>query len=163
MCWTGNVYDRHIAKSPKKVFKILERPKKRFKASDGNFIPEYISPFYGFRYVLGNEYAQNFGMVHSDKLYIMRGLHSYSAKTCRIVHSSIRNNILSVIHKSRGVISNYEWVRDRSFVSLSNRPELALWESVVIECTIPVGAEYYENERGKIVSNRLILNREVEI
>ena len=162
MCWTGKAGNHFIAESPKRVFKVLEREPKCWSWLNEDFIPEYFSPFMGFRYVIGKEYVQKIVIDYrkplSDLIEITKGLHSYSSEKCKAEKHDILDHpscegMLSVTHISGGIIMCYELDIDSPLIR----------KSVVVECTIPVGAEYYENETGEIVSDRLILNKEITI
>ena len=161
MCWTGNVYDRHIAESPKRVFKVLERKNRFWSSFDSNYVLQYHSYHMGLVYVPGKEYYRelyaSFRMyVSSIRVDITGGLRSYSFDKCCILfgHNSSRDIDLLVVGDSGIEIDRYLRKTDHHFEAR---------DTVVVECTIPAGAVYFENEMGEIISNRLIINKEIEI
>ena len=155
MCWNGKVDDWHIVKGSKKVYKVLSRKPKSWAWYDKDFVIKYRSPFMGFWYLKDKEYSKKIEVYHkmplSDKIEIYSGIHAYSMENCKIVRQPYYIEMLTVVDSSGNTITRY------------NNTVYELEQTVVVECTIPEGTTYYENERGEIVTEKLIINREVEI
>lgn len=159
MCWNGKVDDWHITKTPKKVYKVLERKPKSWAWYDKDFVLKYRSPFMGFMYLKDKEYSKKIEVYHkiplSDEIEIYRGIHAYSMENCKLVRQPYCIEMLTVVDSSGNAIIRYN--------NTTYGPTNELEETVVVECTIPEGTTYYENERGEIVTEKLIINREVKI
>ena len=136
MCFAASIRNKgHIATTDIRVEKVF------LKKSDENF---YRSPFYNdFKWWIGIEeqsILKKLKNTYFKEILIENGLHS--AKH---------------IDKS----STQYWVTysTKGYAITRMRPEEP---SVICECIIPKGAEYYCNKDGEYVSNRLILVKPIE-
>ena len=133
MCWRGK-NERKIAKEDIKVFKVVIADK------NNSF---FNSIYYKFIYRLGFIYSSRIKkkLFDSTQIKITKGIHSYS-KYCKIAISGdllfIRNRMNN---EAIDVFSKYSLFSQQNFYRL--------------ECIIPRGSAYYENEHGEMVSSRL--------
>ena len=140
MCWEGKVSDRKIATRDIKTKKIVE-------FINGSYCAYFRR---NFRYELGKTYTAKikpYKQEPSDTHCIIdTGLHSYAwdTKMTRITDG----DIVVVCARECGI-------RMGRFYFLRNH-------ILVMECTIPKGTVYYENEDGEIVSEKLIINKQIE-
>ena len=88
-----------------------------------------LSYYNEFVYEVGAEYSATFGIRIKDfgRIAIYEGLHSYSSDCCLKIY------------------------KEGIYCDWFGRGE----PIVKVDCIIPKGAIYYENEKGEIVSNRL--------
>lgn len=147
MCWTTNRAEFAVKKTAEQdipVFKIV-RYKKIKIYMDDEITTKITSYFQGYEYTLGKQVESE--MKIETKMMIgpvtlptspriNTGLHSYDMK--------LRKTLLHV----DGI--NYIYGLDGGFVQA-----YSTYVSAIMHCVIPAGAEYYENERGEIVSNKL--------
>jgi DNA-directed RNA polymerase subunit H (RpoH/RPB5) len=130
MCWIGKDI-KQIAEKDISVFKIVRKSRKN----------NFLSYYYPKHWVLNEKQEseilkrqsnyENFVEIHT-------GLHSYDSSMIRIVEDHIIFQIYSYISS----------VPLDSFLYTENLYKM--------DCVIPTGSTYYENERGEIVSNALI-------
>jgi hypothetical protein len=131
MCWIGeNKY--RVAKDAIPVFKIgLSRKNIAF------------SYFYYFKYEVGKTYYEDiirYPYDVLDKVIILEGLHSYSMDA-KITQD---NDYISVVFNNTSIeLYSNHFTR----------------ELCKIECTIPKGAVYYQNEYGELVSDSLKIEK----
>ena len=139
MCWTS--YKNPIMRTAKKdipIFKIMTK--------------DLISRYYCFAYELNTEYRswldypEKSYNTNSSKYFINRGFHSYNPKCT--VRKSFRNKTIKICSKQ---IFNY--------TLLAAEP----YGVVKVEGIIPKDANYYLNEFGEYVSDRIKLTKIVEI
>ncbi len=140
MCWEGKVSDRKIATRDIKTKKIVE-------FINGSYCGYFQR---NFRYELGKTYTAKIKPYEQEPsdTYCMidAGLHSYAWDT-KMTRSTY-SDIVIICSRECGILS-------RRFYFFSN-PILAM------ECTIPKGTVYYENKCGEIVSEKLIINKQIE-
>lgn len=149
MCWIGNKAHRKIAKEDIKCKKIISLD---FKAN-------FYTPYYRMDdmvYELGKLYSCNtlsIGAVDKKgNIRISRGFHCYGKYV-----AVCRPNALSEIG------TQYDYL-----VHMIGKPYQGYWRNstrkpILVECTIPSGSIYYENEDGEIVSDHLRIDREITL
>ena len=120
-----------IATKPVKVFKIMCPSRK-----NANEIASY---YYFFTGRIGKEYSSD--IVFHNNYTITCGFHSYSSTRCAINVQNLIANVCTQIGTQRRILDSF-W-KDRV---------------VKVKCTLPIGTHYYENERGEIVSDRIIFD-----
>ena len=137
MCWVGKVNDKKIATEDIKTRKIVDK----FKGSYYGYFQEW------FEYELGKEYNTKVTPRDGSKygIVIEAGLHSYAwdiemKQLCGgdIKVKSLRHLGGQTIYQNNGKYGGNHKI-------------------AVIECTIPKGTAYWENQVGEIVSEKLIL------
>ena len=141
MCWIGKIEDKKIAQEDIKCKKVLEACNDHYYA----YYHEY------FEYELGKVYETEIKpeIIRLDKwetCRIQEGLHcyNYNIKPKRLCGGTME------IQNEFGRTTCY--------------PTCAIdFKVVLVECTIPKGAEYWENESGVIVSSKLIVEEEIYI
>lgn len=147
MCWIGDNKHKHIATEDIKCKKVLYKP-------DTNL---YLSPIYNVEYKVGETYTSN---PIKTKLYgsrphliILEGIHCYSAKTKALMTNDTFGKKILMIYSLRFLNGKYKY------------SPLLSWGpySVIMECIIPKGTVYYENENGEIVAQKLKVIREFKI
>ena len=143
MCWIGKVDDKRIAKQNIIVYKVLERWGIKNK--------EYRSPFQGKNYEMGHRYTlikplevRTLGLDGS----IIQGFHCYSQNAHITLgyqkkpYSKEKPTKILCVGSSRrfgNIMQTYDLY-------------VSVWKSVVVECVIPKGTEYYINKYGEIVT-----------
>lgn len=134
MCWFGKIGQKQIAQEDTRVLKVL-------RVKDD----KYYAYWFPFEYEFGKLYETELGVKCKDYVEIAEGFHCYS-------------NLLGVVKKENRCtiqIMDYsgaklDWYRG------------TFYKLVLVACTIPKGSEYYINDYGKIVSNKIIINQVVE-
>jgi len=142
MCWQAlNNRDKRerVSDEDITVFKVMR------KIKDGM----YSSYFMEYPYSLGKIYEMNGLESHEGEdgyMTIEKGFHSYSSKECYIY----------LPYNSHGQI----YIQKQRTWELS-----AVYDDTynvcIIECTIPKGSKYYRNYYGEIVSDKIIINKEI--
>lgn len=149
MCWKTNncrYAEKKIAEEDIEVFKIVKlgdrEPEDREKVKKSE-LNVFYSIYNGFPYRIGETYRENINLSYrlNSSLYewagykITHGFHSYSKNLCHIC-------LDGYIFIIRAQNFDIDWFfSDNDIVKLN--------------CIIPKGSEYYENEHGEIVSNYL--------
>jgi len=133
MCWVSKTLKKRIATKDIKTFKVGD-------VIDDQLKSYYQDFFYDFNLLYSTNVEPDY--IHPYFHYILNGFHSYNFKKCKYFKDKF-TNMLSV-KSSRIVIDKY-------YSSAS-----------VVECIVPKGTEYYENEYGEIVSNQIIINKILE-
>lgn len=131
MCWRSNNPVKKIAEENIHVFKIMKNKENELRSIYAQFL-----------YEINKLYSSNIEnpIKHHYKYYdINKGFHSYSIQ-CKLHITR---------DKAIYIISIYNDVLD-VFPSKING-----WNIVKINCIIPEGSEYYLNERGEFVSNKI--------
>ena len=130
MCWESKkIPELKIAPIDIPVFKVVHKDHSA-----------YYQPFY--YYSLNKVYTTNLGVPSGhiwERLYqINEGFHSYSATECRVVRT----------HSSDGI---------RTYISvLHDTTKLDCYaNAAIMKCVIPKGSQYYLNNRGEYVSNKI--------
>ena len=137
MCWTTYKKEnlqKKTAKTDIKVIKIL------LKTADETFVSPYRLTEYRLDEVHCSEIGRPY-QYYSDNIWsISEGLHSYSPSGISLAEDT---DSLAIRITPRNDAAN----------------TLDYWHhfsnAVIMEGVIPLGGEYYENERGEIVSNGL--------
>ncbi len=151
MCWTGTLDDYKIAYKDVHVFKVL------YKEVNERNETIYYAPLTGFQYELNKLYGtkeleliKSIQYKKNGKVTIEEGLHAFSFKC--------KPNIIYIPLKTCK-INEYLFLFEKNYISvLSAYEEMeGDFELILLECIIPKGAKYYENEEGEIVSNYLIV------
>lgn len=139
MCWRTNYLyfqEAHRAKEDMTCYKVL-------RVSDDLL----FSPVQGMHYIPAKVYRLTniFGMTKKLKLikaddwmnnsYIEKGFHSFQ----KLRNAQEYNSFLHTVSKSR------------------YKPSLNK-TTIVFDCTIPKGSQYYINEIGQMVSNKIVVN-----
>lgn len=166
MCWYGNITDKKVAKTNIEVQKVL-------MMSDKD-VDRFLSP-YRYEVYTANEEKKHAIVVMDDLLVnvvgeskedlirIDVGLHSYSRK-CKIEKTQRKSlsedflmNFLTVYNKNYNgskLFGGTHTYSDRIIYSLRRIP-------VMVKAIIPKGTTYYENSKGEIVSEKLIITNKI--
>lgn len=144
MCWES--YNKPIKKKAEKdiaVFKIITR--------------DFKSYYRSYKYKLNHTYRTRIGQILHPTLYtfsIFEGFHSYS-KECEITRY---NNSFNLFPKK---VKMFEV---RSKCNKKFRLDAFQIEKVLkVNCIIPKGSLYYENEDGEIVSSSIRIVRVLDL
>ena len=154
MCWksykTFDAVPKTVKdKKGKKVFKFAVLNK------DSRVIRSYFMPKDTFCYKVGETTEEEIGKVedygcYNSKNYsISEGLYSYDKEKCYAKTTYTKN---MAVYTFKGVMLGYYASHPRRCRHL-----------VLLECTIPYGATYYENEYGEIVSNKLKVDKMIDL
>lgn len=157
MCWksykTFDTVPKTVKdKKGKKVFKFAVLHK------NPHVIRSYFMPKDTFCYKVGETTEEEIGkveVVYSHYVYynfeynINKGLYSYDKEKCYAKTTYAKHMAVYSIEK---VMLGY-------YVSHPRRGR----HLVLLECTIPYGATYYENEYGEIVSNKLKVDKMIDL
>ena len=146
MCWMTN--RKEHAKKLKadcdlKVFKVV-------LATDRNTAKPYFFNNPAIEYQKNKTYTGKVIKLQKSKssmwfkYYIMNGFHSYDIKKLQPVRPSYSDSIL-VQDSDENVLEFYHEEG-----------------AIVMECTIPKGTTYYENEKGEIVSDSIRVDNFVQ-
>ena len=146
MCWFSNKYKvPNIAEEDIIVYKVM-------LLRDG-YRNELISFYYSKRYVIGKEYIEEIEMkMVAPKLLmghfiINKGFHSYSLE--KTTEKECDNRC-------------YIWSGEYLLDGINLENEINYGETLVaVECIIPKGSTYHENDLGEIVSDRIIITDNV--
>ena len=150
MCWTGRIEDKKIASHDVKCRKII-----KMDMITGKYVPFYLDHTMVYR--MGGTYALTIQPRFSSlgvavtlsvgNMAIERAFHAYSMKV-KIVTNT-------------GVGDGYKAELFDDPVSVIY-PSQIDFEPIVVECVIPKGTVYYENDRGEIASESLKIVRTIE-
>lgn len=141
MCWRAfKKRDKRVrvADEDITVFKVVR------KVEDGL----YLSYYKDYPYYLGRAYEMK-GLSHKEidgNMRIEEGFHSYSSKECYIC---IPYNNFGQIY----ILKQKTWELSAVYDDI--------YDLCIIECTIPKGSKYYRNYYGEIVSDKIIINKEI--
>ena len=150
MCWYGKLSSKQVAKKDIHCKKVIAyNPKEKY------YYPYYVNRGKIKRYEIGNTYTsnleiRNIRMSQADSLQhcnIEDGLHCYSWDVT-VEANKVDKSLFAVICKE-GV--TYYWY-----------DKLLLRYPVLVDCIIPKGATYYENDYGEIVTDILKLVKVIE-
>ena len=151
MCWTGNLSDKKIAEDDISVYKILSR----------NIDLELVAPYQRIKYNLHKLYSvSEFGMrgvcfTHNE-IEIREGFHSFNSK-CKVWGASTVTAMVSAKNMDleiRGKLSDLLFPT-KCIIPIRGELSDLLFAA---KCIIPKGSEYYENDFGEIVSNKIIID-----
>lgn len=139
MCWRGVKGNRKIAEHDIKTRKVLMYDSVR----------DRLTAFYHdeFVYELGKLYKQEINEIDyitfvGNHIAIQEGFHSYSCER-PITKSLTETTIYSVF--------------------AAYRTHIKTLIPTLVECTIPKGSVYYENDYNEIVSNCLVIDSIIEL
>lgn len=156
MCWTKNASSLPptllVSDGTVKIFKVC-------KKRQGNLCGYYYT---SFNYILDQEYQTTIDLSYDEesKEYIgNQGFHSYDASKCKVKTlewggifgrvKSVHMDVLRLFSNSIEYIANYV-LKDNSF-----RDEYAY----LVEGYLPKGTQYYVNECGEIISDKIVLSK----
>lgn len=151
MCWYGKLLSKQVASKEIHCKKVIA-----YNTRDEYYFPYYVR--YGDikRYEIGKTYTSNLGISNirisqADFLQhcnIEDGLHCYSWDVT-VTANKVDNSAFAVTDKKGG--RAYYWF---------DAPQLRY--PVLVDCIIPKGATYYENDYGEIVTDTLKLVKIIE-
>lgn len=143
MCWVGKVDDKKIATEDIKTRKIVDK----FKGNYYGYYQEW------FEYELGKEYNTKVTPRDGSKygIVIEAGFHSYAwdIEMKQLCAGDIKVKSLRHLGGQTVYQNNGKYGGDHKIA--------------VMECTIPKGTAYWENQVGEIVSEKLILEEEIYV
>ena len=136
MCWISKTPAiLKIASEDIKVFKIIEK-----------FENNIISAYKGFRYKIGQLYETEIRLTETfSSAFIQQGFHSYSNE-CRLERDCtyLEQPAFRIMFKGS---------------RLDGFSKVSYYK---VNCIIPKGSQYYENEFGEIVSNKIIIKEIID-
>ena len=155
MCWIGKVEHKHVAKENIEVRKILLKEREELFNN-----PSFVSPYQFMKYGIGIGYVTKINPCHGfpqsddpSRITINEGLHCYNPSKCRFVkHENFQGET--------SVINVYLFDSKNLAVQTKNTicfPADRYRYPVLMKAIIPKGTTYYENYRGEIVSEKLII------
>ena len=137
MCWTGNKQD-HIKclEFDVKVFKIVG-------VDNGKIVPYFQASLMPEGYEVGKRYHTTLS-IHdiqdsSDIVNVFSGFHSYHCSHY-LAEFTKRYVYIGPLPFSEGIATTYST------------------DCVVMQCTIPQGAELFMNRYGEVVSNEIVVD-----
>ena len=145
MCWHGILKNRKIATEDLKCYKIVIKfnyePFFRpyFRCNDSPMIYEVGKTYYG-------KTCPTKDMEDTDLITIHEGIHCYDLS----VHIFYRDKYEVNCLLPCGI-----------FLKLGTFSSRTDCKAVLVECTIPKGTLYYINDKGEIVTEKLIINKVV--
>jgi len=145
MCWVGLIHDKKIAKKDITVYKVLYRFGRKNKI--------YYAPFRDdYHYKMGYHYTIDKLGMKRDGMYavINEGYHCYSL------------NAYANTQRDGKILNIYSSNNDRPCMLHCYVGKLAC-KTIIFKCTIPKGSTYYINKKGEIVTDNLILDRDLGI
>ena len=159
MCWEG-LCNKKVADKDIKVYKVL------LKYED-KYVPYYLSD--KLAYEVGKLYKQE--MVVEECYYdtskvVNVGFHSYSMERTYVKRTSnYFGLVLYKLYTKMGGYFEYYFDGKHNNVEVTNgflSDKTIILNGAVhfVKCIIPKGAEYFENEKGEIVSNMIIVTGE---
>jgi len=139
MCWIGNINNKKTVETASDnliVYKILA------KNIDGKYVAPYMRKIYevGEMYTISSLILE--GKTPCGYCKISEGFHSFSKECIVRYGSSIEHHVYTKNGRFNKTIE-------------CRLSDLA----VIAECVIPIGATYYENEKGEIVSDTIIITK----
>ena len=138
MCWISKTPAiLKIASEDIKVFKIIEK-----------FENNIISAYRGFEYKIGQLYETEIGLTETfSTSSIRQGFHSYSNE-CRLEQGCtyLKQPAFRIMFKGT-CLDSFGCYK----VSYCK-----------VNCIIPKGSQYYENDMGEIVSDKIILKEIID-
>ena len=155
MCWYGHWKNEHIAKDDIRVFKILYREPKNGPWISPKYLITYTPPFFYAHYEIGKEKSETIipregGNYSSFQLSIGKGIHCYSRDNCKWKY------------EAPNITVYYGTDRLASYRNLKGCYDIPNLKTVaVMQCVIPAGTRYWENDKGEIVTEKIIPEREL--
>ena len=155
MCWYGHWKNEHIAKDDIRVFKILYREPKNWGWLNPKYVITYTPPFFHAYYEIDKEKSETIipregGIYSSFQLSIERGIHCYSCENCKWIEEAPNINV----YCGNSRLASYR--NEKGHHDIPN-----LKTVVVMQCVIPAGTRYWENDKGEIVTEKIIPEREL--
>lgn len=153
MCWFGERNDKGIAKED-------IRCKKVFFKQPGHIRNRYVSPVMKTMYVKGETYESDIVITRGiSRWKIEEGIHCYNMKKVDVERSKSesRERLVAKVPFTNNI---YYGAQYHQYVYYGN--DIGM-EVVLVECTIPKGAIYYENKSGEIVTEKLIIGEEITV
>ena len=155
MCWYGHWKNEHIAKDDIRVFKILYREPKNWAWLNPKYVITYTPPFFHAYYEIGKEKSETIiprelEIYSLFQLSIERGIHCYSRENCKWKYEAPNINV----YYGTDRLASY-----RNEKGLHNTADFKT--VVVMQCVIPAGTRYWENDKGEIVTEKIIPEREL--
>ena len=147
MCWNGILKNRKIATEDLKCYKIVSKfnyePFFRpyFRCNDSPMIYEVGKTYY-------SKICPTKAMEDTGLITIHEGIHCYdlSVHICKFHRDK---------YEVRYLLPYGEFLKIGAFSSRT------YCKAVLMECTIPKGTLYYMNDKGEIVTEKLIINKVV--
>lgn len=158
MCWVGKTEDIHIAKKDIEVKKVLMKyhdvPCLKYHGVPCSFVSPYRNAPYKFDVIYEATITPRHPHRPDDGTIIIdTGLHCYSAKcdssTYKNVHGRVAVMNIYLLRTFEDTRESHNYVAE-----ISRNP-------VLMKCIIPAGTTYYENKRGEIVSEKLIIKNKI--
>ena len=155
MCWTGKIDDKKIAEKDIVCKKII---------THGN--GKYFSYFRGMEYEFNKLYEVELEMKVTESGHVLgnSGLHCYSNEIC--VKRNERSKELEVSYTSCedkfGEVCLGSYFRSPVYRKVDEgecKKVCSMANPVLVECIVPKGAMYFENNVGEIISDQLILTK----
>lgn len=103
----------------------------------------YYSPYKFFKYKLNEHVSSNFSFTLSTSIYFPPQIEYTTLKSVRNFNC-VTQGLHSFKYLSAAIGHNMRFIG-----------------GVVVECTIPKGSWYYEGIHDELVSNNIIINREI--
>jgi hypothetical protein len=137
-----------IAEDDIVVFKVLRKWK-----DCGKPVYHYTSAVMGYPYTIGKTYCDDIHLYKTpwNEWTIDKGLHCFSKKTTFSYKKnpcSRLGRMCMIVDTGHGIVTY-------------NDDAIGLYRQVVVKCVIPKGSAYYENFRGEIVTDKIIILEEI--
>lgn len=139
MCWEGKK-KKQVADKDILCYKILKRTE-----NSSELMSEYFTFVYELKKLYKTKICVRNSYFYDDKIYIYEGFHSYD----KSILIKLNN------YKDNSTVSVFCGHRLFSHVFTHSNP-------ILMECIIPKGSIYYKNGYNEIVSNQIIINREIK-
>ena len=167
MCWRGTKRDRRVADKDIETYKVMYK-------YENKYVPYY---YYIIKaYKVGETYKETLEeisiydskylpWIHNEKdaIKIENGFHSYSSENTDIAHRKMYNTEgFAMLTKDNSLLDYY----GEGYLTNDNEPIKVGWSKdpvnledklYVVKCIIPKGSTYYENDKGEIVSDTIII------
>ena len=150
MCWFGERNDKRVAKEDIRCKKVFYRQPGYFK------VKRYVSPVFKAPYKQGDTATSKIG-IHQGIGYWMidEGIHCYGMDKVKIERS-----IAQCGERLVAKILRVDCYGMKDYQSVFYGNDIGM-QVVVLECIIPKGSVYYENNQGEIVTEKLIIGEEI--
>lgn len=160
MCLATDQKEPKIAEQDITVYKLLS---KRNSLVDEKQINTYTSPYQGFQYLFNYPYKTRIEESTEDTAVFDDKAEVWARNKVVEHYPELRDERLYRILERgfrRGLLKSYS----NGFHSARSTKRLGTvyhHDQVYVECTIPAGSEYYEDGTDLLVSNQIIINKEV--
>ena len=156
MCWEGKKADHKIAIKDVKVIKVVY-------VKEGKKDNKCYAPYTGYKYTINKLYKTKPLVItgrFSKSSIIERGFHSFSMNVD--ISFEERHQYLYAPYDLYTICGykfydNIENIYPVTIIEGVREKVVGKFKLKLLECIIPEGTEYYENEYGEIVSNKLII------